>query len=1160
MVDLPAGPVAASRREGSAPVGSSLGRSVVLLMCLGLCVPDLRAADIDFLSDRAAGVSFTHQQQWGDFGLDTAAARPGAVGSPLRIGDRFFAKGLGHHANGEIVVDLRGRYETFRAWVGVQWQGGKRGSAVFRIAADGETVFETRPMSDSDAARRVEVPLRGVRELRLIASDGGDGISCDMANWAEAELVRDARGSVFGTCVVTLDGEEALPSRAAAGGLSLIGRAEGPQMLMMAPAKRFAVSVRRDEEVRLAIPVKNLVELLSAMAEVSVVRGTRADVALSLGTNRVKRRLAVGESAVLSTERSAVGEGGRLVISIRGIDKETGVRLGGLRCARADEVSDIPLLLPAATETLPPPLLSNLRPSIEREVIEWDWRMQDGIGTPREPRNWSQAIDLLFRRGDRLIDNLSRAGARPTDLVGPWEGLRRRYQDLISAGVVDSKIQAPNRRSLPAGESNRAQARSYVSFSPQVVPAAAGMAAESEWETLWRSAHEVRRKIAFCNPLAKVGPLAFVKNVPSAFSHQLTQYSGRCARPGGGVFVLGAPGDSMRARRLDSLPTGSFQHLDVSWDGRRVLFAFCKTNPAGGDWRTDTTQFYHLFEMASDGSGLRQLTDGPHDDFSPRQLPGGKVVFLSTRRGGYHRCGRGPCPVYTMAVANADGSDPRVISFHETHEWDPAVLNDGRIIYTRWDYVDRNAVHYQQLWTARPDGSGARAFYGNNTLNPVGIWEARPIPNSHRVMATAAAHHAMTAGSIILLDTTRGVDGLEPISRLTRDALFPESESPVQRWHAKAGITQAPEVSPEEKRWPGHCYRTPFPLSEDYFLAAYSFESLVGEPNANRPNMFGIYLVDRFGNKELIYRDVSIGSLWPMPLRARPRPPAILSTLAEAGDKEGTFFMQDVDDSWPQLAEERGTIKELRILQVLPKTTPHANEPRVGLANASPGKQVLGTVPVEADGSAYFRAPAGVPLAFQALDGRGMAVQTMRSVTYLQPGERASCIGCHEQRVTAPVAAGATLAGRREPSVIEPGPEGSRPFNYAILVQPILDKHCVRCHCPEDAKGGINLSGAPSGEFTASYLALAPRVRYSEWKATPQANSEPLTHPDLFGARSSPLMTLLLRGHEKVVLTDAELRRLATWMDANALFYGTFDPEDQQRQRRGDLIAGPALE
>jgi hypothetical protein len=510
-------------------------------------------------------------------------------------------------------------------------------------------------------------------------------------------------------------------------------------------------------------------------------------------------------------------------------------------------------------------------------------------------------------------------------------------------------------------------------------------------------------------------------------------------------------------------------------------------------------------------------------------------------------------------VAKSDGSAPRVISFHETHEWDPAVLNDGRVVYTRWDYVDRHAVHYQQLWTVRPDGTSVAAFYGNNTLNPVGVWEAQSVPDSNLVMATAAAHHAMTAGSIILLDVSRGIDGLKPITRLTPDALFPESEARVQRWHATAGIEEAPAEPVEQQRWPGHCYRTPFPLSQDYFLAAYSYDALIGEPHANPANMFGLYLIDRFGNKELLYRDPSIGSLWPMPLRARRRPPIYASIAEQETSPEGTFFLQNVYESWPPIPREN-RIPQLRIIQVLPKTTPHANTPKVGLANASPGKQVLGTVPVEKDGSAYFRAPSGIPLAFQALDERGMAVQTMRSLTYLQPGEQAGCIGCHEYRTGTPDTFSPALARTREPSRIKPGPEGSKPFSFPLLVQPVLDRHCVSCHDEQRAEGGIVLRGTPAGAFSTSYNALAPLVPFSEWKGTPQANSEPIAPPDRFGARASQLTDLLMEGHEGVTLTDDEWMRLVTWMDTNALFYGTFDPLAQARQLRGERIAGPALE
>jgi len=227
---------------------------------------------------------------------------------------------------------------------------------------------------------------------------------------------------------------------------------------------------------------------------------------------------------------------------------------------------------------------------------------------------------------------------------------------------------------------------------------------------------------------------------------------------------------------------------------------------------------------------------------------------------------------------------------------------------------------------------------------------------------------------------------------------------------------------------------------------------------------------------------------------------------------------------------------------------------------------VLGTTPVEPDGSALFRAPAGLPLAFQALDEMGQAVQTMRSVTYLQPGEVVSCIGCHERRHDAPTAGPARvpLALRRAPSPITPGPDGSKPFSYPLLVQPVLDKHCVRCHNPEKKDGGIALTGQPDGRYTVSYNVLAPRVPYSAWGGKPgdfrQVNSEPMTQPDFFGARASTLTQLLRKGHYDVRLSPEDWERLITWMDTNALFYGTFDPADQARQQRGERIPGPALQ
>jgi len=763
-------------------------------------------------------------------------------------------------------------------------------------------------------------------------------------------------------------------------------------------------------------------------------------------------------------------------------------------------------------------------------LVERDWRMQDGLGTPREPSTYDAAIEKTLKRGEALIRHLKSHGVPLAMEADRWAAFWAEWRELVQAEKTEV----------------------------------------AAWEDFWRRVHVLRRRIVFENPLAQVGPLLFVKQVPGIFSHQLTQYYGRYARPGGGIFVLDEPGRSMKCRQLaeGELPQGSYQHPEISYDGRRVLFAFCPVENTPKDWEEHGEHFFHLYEMAADGAGLRQLTDGPCDDFAPKYLPNGKIVFVSTRCGSYSRCGPGHAAAYTLTTIESDGSDLRPISFHETHEWDPAVLHDGSIVYTRWDYVDRNAAYYQQLWSVRPDGSNVRIFYGNNTFNPMGVWEARSVPGSNRVMATAAAHHAMTAGSIILVDVARGVDGLEPLERLTPDAPFPESEAEVEPgWYSEAHGYRPPETPLEARRWPGHCYRTPYPLSEDFFLAAYSFQGLIGEERANEPNMFGIYLVDRFGNKELLYRDPNISSLWPVPLRPRSQSPLVTipPRTPELCDpdrvEQGTFFLQDVYESDPRLPAT--TIKELRIVEVLPKTTPYESDPWLGLPRAAPGKQVLGTVPVESDGSAYFCAPAGVPLMFQALDEQGQAVQMMRSITYLQSGETISCVGCHEHRMTAPPGNRMALALQRAPSTIQPGPDGSNPLSYPLLVQPVLDKHCVSCHNPRRADGDIVLTGSVQGQYTASYHALAPLVSTTYWqweRGWRDKNSEPFTLPGHFGARGSRLTKLLEEGHGDIQLRGEDWDRLVTWMDANALFYGTFDPANQKRQRRGERIKGPRLQ
>ncbi len=763
-------------------------------------------------------------------------------------------------------------------------------------------------------------------------------------------------------------------------------------------------------------------------------------------------------------------------------------------------------------------------PAIAEALLEGDWRMQDGIGTPREPRTYAQAAERLLRR-------------------------------MAAAGMDQAALDAL-RTKQPKATADEAASEAY-----------------------WLAAHRLRRSLLLAASLFDKTPLLFVKHVPSVMSHQLTQMYGYCSQPGGGLFVLEQPGTTMRTRDLTpgTLPAGNFMTPELSFDGQRLLFAYCPVKGAPRAWEFgDQTQNlrYHLYELELTDGALKPLTQGDTDNFFPLYLPSGDILFSSTRRGGYHRCGRGPCFVYTLSRMGAKGEHPHSISFHETHEWDPCLLNDGRVVYTRWDYVDRNAVHYQQLWSARPDGGNVRIFYGNNTWNPAGIWEARSIPGSSRIMATAAPHHGMSAGSIVLLDVTKGVDGREPLTRLTPDVRFPESESPLARGPdpAKpydfdtptAGYWNSPLKEPwmektpteEERRWPGHCYKSPWPLSETLFLASYSYDPLVGEPGPNIPNMFGLYLCDAFGNKELLYRDPNISCLWARPLAKRTPPPKVASSIdaARCVQGTGTFFLSNVMESWPYLPTNT-TITHLRLFQVLLKTTPHIDAPKVAAGLGAPGRQVLGTVPVEADGSAYFEAPARTPLYFQALDAQGRAVQTMRSLVYLQPGEAETCIGCHEHRMKKEPPRAQALAIRRAPSVIAPGPDGTKPFSYPRLVQPVLDRRCVACHDGKEPKRPV-LTGEPEGAFSKSFNALIKHVAYSSWNA-PNQNCEPLTEPLRFGALGSPLAAMLAKGHGKVTLAPDDWELLNIWMDANGAFYGTFDADQQKMQLAGDAIAGP---
>ena len=749
--------------------------------------------------------------------------------------------------------------------------------------------------------------------------------------------------------------------------------------------------------------------------------------------------------------------------------------------------------------------------------------------------------------------------------------------------------------SLPAAQSMAFAAR-LADLQQSVTTVSAGTVPARR--ALFDLACQLRREIAFSNSLLNFNQILFIKRHRSIFEHMCDQFYGITARPGGGLYVLRDPfgpnptvrdvlansivesgrlkgqrlegGNGATAnlrydgvRRLsgDETTGGAFLSPAVSYDGRQILFAYVEctggrdqeihTDASRGHW--DAGRCYHLFKVNADGTHLQQLTDGTWNEFDPCWLPNDRIAFISERRGGYLRCGRA-CPLYNLYDMASDGSGINLLSFHDSNEWNPSVTHDGRIVWTRWDYVDRHGCVAHVPWITRLDGTDPRALHGNFAPRPNRAdmeLNVRPIPGSPKYVATAAPHHGQAFGSLVVIDPrVEDDDAMGPVRRLTPEVGFPESQG-------------GREV-----------YGTPWPLSENYHLCVYD-DARNGTRQPKGNGDYGIYLVDAFGNKELIYRDPEIGSLSPMPLRPTTRPPvaptptlAASSPAAPGSPGEGTMAVVNVYDTlspWPA----NTAIKELRILQLLPCSVPsggdapHETGKRIAEAGDSivPTRWTLGTVPIEADGSAYFKVPAYRELFFQLIDERGMAVQSMRSGTAVRHGEKLVCQGCHEPKHRASTSANALpLAMRREPSTPKPDLDGSNPFSYVRLVQPVLDRNCVSCH-EKNAGKAINLGREPlQNQWFASYNSLL-KFAFTSYGAQ-NGWSDPRwyrTTPGKFGAHASKLVELLDRGHYDVKLAPEDFHRITLWLDSASLFYGVFEKEPGQAQLRGE-IAHPTLE
>ncbi len=702
------------------------------------------------------------------------------------------------------------------------------------------------------------------------------------------------------------------------------------------------------------------------------------------------------------------------------------------------------------------------------------------------------------------------------------------------------------------------------------------------------------RDVIFNNPLIRDIPVVFLKSdryVWQLIHEYLSYYYRYTNMTGGELLRLNCPGRSFETTSLSAgkFPRGVFSTPSLSYDAKKLYFAFAdfsKVVPEGApkltlqaiidrgydhhvkEYQATKEGKYHLFQMNLETGKIEQLTDGPDDDFDPVLLPDGDLLFISTRRGGFARCTGSYEPVMTATLHKRHKNGTvQCLSWHETNEWNPTVLKDGRILYSRWDYVDREAARFMNLWVTNPDGTGAQAVFGNYTEKVVAALQAKEIPNTNKIMFLGSGHHIAVGGTLAIFDPAKAKydpktseDTLDCLELLSPEIPFPE--------------TLVPDSGNKLAYVSDRYFYSPYPLSEDFYLVSYShdpnggylahhsygYRGTCGESFSS--GKMGIYYRDRFGNQELIYEDSKTSCRYPLQLKSRPVPAVIASKLPEKETTWGTFVLSNVYESLVPFPEKR-PIKELRVFQILPKYPDYvSNIPAVGHTRAANARLYLGSVPVEEDGSAHFKVPAQKPLYFQAVDAEGKAVHTMLSEVYLQPGENRGCIGCHEQiQTTVKNIAEKSIALKRPASNLMPGPKGTNPMSYPILVQSILDRSCVKCHDGSAKASSPDLRGEPDGNYSISYNRLRPFLKWYQW-GSGDSIDRIASQPGKGGCDMSPLTKILDdKNHQgKIELSEEDRRSLYLWMDANIPFYGTEDVKLQERQRHGETIPAPILQ
>ncbi|MHB8863066.1 MAG: HzsA-related protein [Pirellulaceae bacterium] len=769
--------------------------------------------------------------------------------------------------------------------------------------------------------------------------------------------------------------------------------------------------------------------------------------------------------------------------------------------------------------------------------------------------------------------NMALRQAADQSSLSPWSTAKiRRQSDFPTAAcIANGRKLAAHLIECGVDVSSHLEALAQAEERLRALP---GDASEAQRRRCYLETRWAVRQLAFANPQLDFDQLLFVKRfTQEAYPDVCLNHMPWVSKPGGDLCVLRAAGPdgglfravadpaeeegTSSALGLTSLLNGALgpghvHGMDLFWDGTRIVFgyAMARSDQPPEGW-LDRSQSYrlrrteeptHLFEVGVDGRGLRQLTFGEWSDLDPTYAPSGDIVFVSERCGTSLQCNEydkdeTSCNLYVM---RPDGSKIRRLSVNKDGDYLPHTLDNGLIAYTRWEYHERSWAYIQSIWTVRPDGTGADAIFKQHFVDPWALEDTRSIPHSAKLVAIAAGHHTLAVGPLVIVDTASGINTPQGIGIVTLGVSPPEG--------GMDGVP-VPEGGVQDN---GGFYSTPWALSDKFFLVSYTHGDRSTDPVG-----YGLYLVDVFGNKELIYRDAAISCFVPVPLRPRKTPPVLPETIDPTIDY-ASCVVSDVSFGCEDLAPER--IRYLRVAE--PIGWPYDNQlggQRYGekgptLINWTPVR-ILGDIPVEPDGSAHFRVPPDTAVYFQLLDENRMELRRMRSFVSFQPGEQRACTGCHESRGVAPRFTPEPLAAALPPPTPLPPPWGNRPVSFLRDIQPILDRHCVECHSGLKPAGGLDFFGGLT-EWSSQYEAVwgaVPGYGFNRaFETINQAQLVAIAEPNLqdasitpvlaYGAHKSKLFKMLTQAPhtERVTLSQDERLRLTMWMDANAPYHDAF--------------------